>query len=222
MSPARLNLSIIIDRFASFCGRLHDHKLLGLPALAFELRSTSRLPCRASNFQPGSARCGGAGQELQAQQDESARARVAAASPSSPRRKGAGAQRSLAVILLLSVLLDGAVARQGGRWGASQNVHDWFATLMQPDNPRVPCCGEADAYWADSYEVDEDQYVAIITDDRGEGYDEYVGRITREPGSKFPVPNRKIKWNSGNPTGHGIVFLSSQGSVICYLPPSGV
>jgi len=216
MSPVRLNLSISTNCFAL----LSWQTLRRLPTLAFEFRSASRLPrLRAATIQPRSARSGVPAQKLQTQQDRSA---VAAASPRNTGRLRTGAQRSLTAILLLSALLDGAVARQGSRWGASQNVHDWFATLMQPDNPRVPCCGEADAYWADSYEVDEDQYVAIITDDRGEGYDEYVGRITREPGSKFPVPNRKIKWNSGNPTGHGIVFLSSQGSVICYLPPGGV
>jgi hypothetical protein len=93
---------------------------------------------------------------------------------------------------------------------------------MQPDNPRVSCCGEADAYWADSYEVDGDEYVAILTDDRGEAYDEKVGRLTREVGMKVPVPNRKIKWDRGNPTGHGIVFLSTGGHVICYLPPGGI
>jgi hypothetical protein len=93
---------------------------------------------------------------------------------------------------------------------------------MQPDNPRVSCCGEADAYWADSYEVDGDEYVAIITDERGEAYDEKIGRVTREVGTKVPVPNRKIKWDRGNPTGHGIVFLSTGGHVTCYLPPGGI
>jgi hypothetical protein len=93
---------------------------------------------------------------------------------------------------------------------------------MQPDNPTVSCCGEADAYWADSYEVEGDQYVAIITDNRGEIYDEKVGRATREVGTKVPVPNRKLKWDDGNPTGHGVVFLSTGGSVICYVPPGGV
>jgi hypothetical protein len=62
-------------------------------------------------------------------------------------------------------------------------------------------------------------------------------------GTKFAVPNQKIKWDNGNPTGHGIVFLSGvvpvstppwAGTVYvlvkdglgrilyCYVPPSGV
>jgi hypothetical protein len=129
----------------------------------------------------------------------------------------------VAAILALSGFVHSAIAREGGNWAAiPQNVRDWFATLMQPDNPTVSCCGEADAYWADSYEVEGDQYVAIITDNRGEIYDEKVGRATREVGTKVPVPNRKLKWDDGNPTGHGVVFLSTGGSVICYVPPGGV
>jgi hypothetical protein len=35
------------------------------------------------------------------------------------------------------------------------------------------------------------------------------------------VPNTKIKWGSGNPTGHGIIFIGDLGQVLCYLPPGG-
>jgi hypothetical protein len=133
------------------------------------------------------------------------------------------AYQGAAAILVLSGLVHSAIAREGGNWAATpRNVREWFATLMQPDNPAVSCCGEADAYWADKYEVDGDEYVAIITDDRDEIYDEKVGRATREVGTRVPVPNRKLKWDDGNPTGHGVVFLSTGGSVICYLPPGGV
>ena len=71
---------------------------------------------------------------------------------------------------------------------------------MQPDYPTVSCCGDADAYWADSYEVKGDQYIAIIADTRDEihlaGYS--ILRLVR--GSQC---DSKIKWGSGNPTGHG-------------------
>jgi hypothetical protein len=36
------------------------------------------------------------------------------------------------------------------------------------------------------------------------------------------VPNYKMKWDSGNPTGHGIIFIGSDASVLCYVPPGGV
>lgn len=33
----------------------------------------------------------------------------------------------------------------------------------------LSCCGEADAHWADSFEVEDGRYVAIITDERSDG-----------------------------------------------------
>src|SRR6267154_2231336 len=32
----------------------------------------------------------------------------------------------------------------------------------------------------------------------------------------------KIKWNEGNPVGHGLIFLSRFDNVFCYLPPLGM
>jgi hypothetical protein len=78
---------------------------------------------------------------------------------------------------------------------------------------------QSDAYWADSFEVDEDHYVAIITDERPDGP---LGRPHRELGEKIVVPNHKIKWDEGNPTGHGIIFIGIGGQVYCYVPPGGV
>jgi hypothetical protein len=116
----------------------------------------------------------------------------------------------LFVLLLLSPT---ASARDNGQWATQPAaVRQWFQTLMQPDNPVSSCCGEADAYEADSFEVDGDQYVAIITNGKG-GIPE---------GSRIMVPNRKIKWDRGNPTGHGIIFIGSFGEVLCYVPPGGV
>ena len=90
---------------------------------------------------------------------------------------------------------------------------------MQPDNPVLSCCGEADAYWADSFEVDEGRYVSIITDERPDGP---LGRMHREVDKQVLVPNSKIKWDDGNPTGHGIIFIGAGGQVYCYIAPGGV
>jgi hypothetical protein len=68
---------------------------------------------------------------------------------------------------------------------------------MQPDNPSMSCCGGADAFEADTFEVVGDHYVAVTTDGKG----------MIAPGTRIPVPNRKMKWDAGNPTGHGILFL---------------
>jgi hypothetical protein len=122
-----------------------------------------------------------------------------------------------AAVVVLSICK--APARDLGQWeGADPGQRKWFNGLKQPDHPDRSCCGLADAYWADSYEVNGNQYIAIITDERD---DEPLSRPHIENGKRFVVPNSKIKWDGGNPTGHGIIFLGIGGDVFCYLPPGG-
>jgi hypothetical protein len=88
---------------------------------------------------------------------------------------------------------------------------------MQPDTPWQSCCGEADAFEADTFEVEGDHYVAIVTNGRG----------VLATGTRIVVPNKKMKFDSGNPTGHGVIFLgavSQRGEypVYCYVAPGGV
>ena len=95
-------------------------------------------------------------------------------------------------------------ARDLGQWESTvPAIRDWYQALMQPDIPSVSCCGEADAYWADSYQVEGDQYVAIITDPRP---DEPLRRKHLDIGTRIVVPNHKLKFDQSNPTGHGIFF----------------
>ncbi len=115
--------------------------------------------------------------------------------------------------------ISNVLARDLGQWdGIDPLVRKWFDELKQPDNPSLSCCGEADAYWADDYEVNGDQYIAIITDTRD---DKPLRRPHVEIGKRVLVPNNKIKWDRGNPTGHGIIFVGVSGQVFCYLPPGG-
>ena len=80
-----------------------------------------------------------------------------------------------AAVLALSICT--APARDLGQWdGVDPLYRQWFNGLMRPDYPHLTCCGLADAYWADSYEVKGDQYVAIITDERD---DKPLRRATR-------------------------------------------
>jgi hypothetical protein len=124
------------------------------------------------------------------------------------------------IALVTLVVSAPTLARDLGQWnGSDHHVRRWYQQLMQPDNPRMSCCGEADAYWADSFEVDGDQYVAIITDDRDDGP---LGRPHRTPGERIRVPNHKMKWDEGNPTGHGVIFIGTQGQIYCYVAPGGV
>jgi hypothetical protein len=118
----------------------------------------------------------------------------------------------LAAIAALSMIAS-ALARDNGQWADSPAaVRQWFQSLMQPDNPYLSCCGEADAFEADNFEVEGDHYIAIITDGKG----------VIPPGTCIPVPNAKVKWDAGNPTGHGIIFIGAQGQVYCYVAPGGV
>jgi hypothetical protein len=114
--------------------------------------------------------------------------------------------------IVMAAGVGAAKARNDGQWAdVPENVRQWFGSLKQPDHPRLSCCGEADAFEADSFEVEGDHYVAIITNGKG---------VIRE-GTRIPVPNQKMKWDAGNPTGHGIIFIGTQRQVYCYVTPSG-
>ena len=119
---------------------------------------------------------------------------------------------NLRVVLLVLALGAPAAARDNGQWGNSPtHVRQWFQSLMQPDNPAVSCCGEADAFEADNFGVDGDHYVAVITDGKG----------VIPNGTRIAVPNSKMKWDQGNPTGHGIIFIGAGGMLYCYVAPGG-
>ena len=112
-------------------------------------------------------------------------------------------------------------AKDLGQWGQeTPQIREWYRSLMQPDVPQASCCGEADAYWADSYEVTkEGEYIAIVTDERE---DAPLQRAHVPIGTRIVIPRNKLKYDQSNPTGHGIVFLSKELFVWCYLAPGGV
>jgi len=118
-------------------------------------------------------------------------------------------------LLLLLALGSAAFARgtpDSQQWAdAPPHVRLWFKSLTQPDDPSMSCCGEADAFEADTFEVEGDHYVAIITDGKG----------VIASGTRIPVPNPKMKWDAGNPTGHGIIFIGPEKQVYCYVAPGG-
>ena len=115
-----------------------------------------------------------------------------------------------------------AYPRDLGQWENSDpTIRQWYESLMQPDVPTASCCGEADAYWCDDLYYNHKKKTAIcrITDDRP---DEPRGRPHVAIGTEVEVPNNKLKWDRSNPTGHGIVFLSREKYVYCYVQPGGV
>jgi hypothetical protein len=125
----------------------------------------------------------------------------------------------LVFLNIFGCLATGAKARDFGQWEAvDPRIREWYQALMQPDVPNASCCGEADAYWAGEVDVRDGKTYAIITDDRP---DEPRGWPHIDAGTEIEIPNNKLKWDKSNPTGHGIVFLSRNGYVFCYVQPGG-
>lgn len=127
---------------------------------------------------------------------------------------------ALAFSVLAVAAAGGAAARDDGQWELTDpSVGRWFRELMQPDNPSVPCCGFADAYYADKTYTKDGKNIAVITDDRD---DAPLGRPHVPLGTEIEIPDIKMKWDRGNPTGHGVIFLGGGRQVLCFVMPSGV
>lgn len=130
----------------------------------------------------------------------------------------------LAIVVLVAFAvgwagIKAAGAHDGGQWEAADPaIREWYQALMQPDNPKASCCGEADAYWCDDYRFENGKAFCNISDDRP---DAPRGRPHVDVGTEIEIPPHKLKWDRGNPTGHGVVFLSRQGFVFCYVQPGG-
>jgi hypothetical protein len=124
----------------------------------------------------------------------------------------------LAPCLLL--LTATARSRDLGQWeNTDPKIREWFQALMMPDIPTASCCGEADAYWCDEIHVRNGKTFCNITDDR----DNIKLRRTPVPiGTEVEIPDNKLTWKDGNPTGHSIVFLSTAGYVYCFVQNGGV
>lgn len=125
----------------------------------------------------------------------------------------------LLIAALLAVHFSTAHARDIGQWENSDPaLRKWYKELMRPDFPSSPCCGEADAYWCDNFRYEGKRAVCTITDDRDDGP---LGRPHVDVGTVIEIPDEKLKWDRGNPTGHGIVFMTWQKIVLCYAQGGG-
>src|ERR1700689_2873638 len=128
--------------------------------------------------------------------------------------------KRIVLCLAFSCVMSVVQARDLGQWsGGDPAIREWNQALIQPDEPRLSCCGEADAYFADEVHVRNGKTYAIITDDRP---DIPRRRPHVEIGTEVEIPDHKLKWDRSNPTGHGVVFLGRAGWVYCYVQPGGV
>lgn len=112
------------------------------------------------------------------------------------------------LVAMLAFFPTGLFARDNGQWdGKSDTVREWFRHLMQPDQPGVSCCGEADAVEADDWWFEKDHVIAKVTNGRGIVPD----------GVEINVPLKKIKQDTSNPTQHAILFISTNMTVYCFV-----
>lgn len=122
---------------------------------------------------------------------------------------------------LMLCLATPALGRDNGQWdGTDPAIGAWFARQRQPDDRRISCCGEADAYYADRIEIRDGKFFAVITDDRE---DAPLQRPHRDIGSVVEIPAHKFNDPRSDPnlTGHGIVFVGSSGQAFCYFNMPG-
>jgi len=128
-------------------------------------------------------------------------------------------KRMLSSLVILGLTFSQAYSRDNGQWkNVDPEVSSWYKSLMQPDVPSASCCGEADAYWCDDISVRNSKTYCKITDDRD---DAPLGRPHRDIGTEIEIPNNKLKWDNGNPTGHAVVFLSTGSYVYCFVQSGG-
>lgn len=114
------------------------------------------------------------------------------------------------------LVCDPSVISDGARLALCQQ---WISNVRQPDT-RISCCGDGDAYIADNFETRDGKFYAIITGDypTNPGVSEPIRK-----GTKILIPPNKLNRaaeDGGNPSGHGVVFLSAGGDVLCYFGPT--
>lgn len=122
---------------------------------------------------------------------------------------------TIVLVIALAVL---ARAKEGGDWSnVDPEVRKWIKSLHRPDigdGKSASCCGEGDAYFADTGETGEDgETYAIVTDNRGNPL---------PVGTRLKVRANAIQNREGNPTEHVVVFASEAGYVFCLVPNGGV
>jgi hypothetical protein len=83
--------------------------------------------------------------------------------------------------------------------------------------------GEDDAYFCDEVHVRDGHTFCNITDDRR---DELLMRAHIDVGTEIAIPDNKLKWDRGNPSGHAVVFLGFHDGlptmVYCFVQSGGV
>lgn len=122
--------------------------------------------------------------------------------------------------LIMALWTSYAYPLDSGQWANTDpDLRAWYESLKRPDVPTMSCCGVADAYFCDGYRMEGGKAVCTITDDRP---DEPRRRPHVPVGTVIEIPPAKLMREGGNPTGHGVVFMTRDRYVWCYVTGGGV
>lgn len=109
------------------------------------------------------------------------------------------------------------VARADPPAAVTGKYHAWFESQMRPDGHFGSCCGEGNGYFMREYHPSDKPGIA------------FEGEMLERDGHTIfhvEIPADKVNWNSGNPTGRGVVWVQEsdgdRGPVICFAPSIGV
>lgn len=126
---------------------------------------------------------------------------------------------AIAILIVLLAIVCALITAHPAhaRWTGegSPELRAWFNSLKQPDIPGMPCCGEADVYYADDVAVIDGETIATITDNRGNPI---------AVGTQIKIPPNKLN-RDPNITGHTIVFIgefAGNHHVYCFIPSLGM
>ena len=110
----------------------------------------------------------------------------------------------IATMFILAATTAGAEELPGNSWWARASVR--------------ACCSLADAVYADEYRVKDGQLLVTVT---GGGPRDHAWAPI---GRTYLVAADQLKNESGNPTGHGVLFLNQHNldQAHCFLPGAGI
>ena len=135
------------------------------------------------------------------------------------RCSGAASHVAGSFFIVFTWVMALASARDLGQWeNQDPKIRKWFNSLMIPDLPAFSCCGKSDAYWSD---ISRSRATSTSPSSPTRATMPRSAVRISPSGTRIPVPNHRIKWDQGNPTGHGWIFIGGD-EVFCYLPPGGV
>lgn len=122
---------------------------------------------------------------------------------------------------LPTMIASSSLAVLAGAGAQGGELSDWFESLSRYSpsiGMMVPCCAEHDALYADRWRTDENGNLIVVVTGAGPR-NHWWAPIGRE----YLVENYMKITNSGNPTGHSLLFVSPLTlQALCFVFGDGV